>query len=139
MTLDPARPVRAFLTAVMFLTRVRVPAWVDLEISGRTLDVSVEGTNGRLEVNSVSGDVWIENAGGSVDVRTIEGEIDLQGILGLNDEVRNGYKEIRVDFKIEGDAPREKLDAIVQQAVARSAVYDILANPVPVQVTVNGG
>lgn len=70
---------------------------------------------------------------------TIEGEIDIQGILGLSDEVRNGYQEIRVDFHIEGDAPREKLEAIVQQAVARSAVYDILTNGVPVQVTVDNG
>lgn len=70
---------------------------------------------------------------------TIEGEIDLQGILGLNDEVRNGYQEIRVDYRIEGDAPREKLEAIVQQAQARSAVYDILTNSTPVHVTVNGG
>ena len=70
---------------------------------------------------------------------TIEGEIDLQGILGLSDEVRNGYQEMRVDFRIEGDASREQLDAIVEQAVARSAVYDILTNQVPVQVTVNGG
>jgi len=70
---------------------------------------------------------------------TIEGEIDLQGILGLNDEVRNGYQELRVDFRIEGDAPREKLEAIVKQATDRSAVYDVLTNRVPVQVTVNGG
>jgi uncharacterized OsmC-like protein len=70
---------------------------------------------------------------------TIEGEIDIQGILGLSDEVRNGYQEIRVDFRIEGDAPREKLEAIVQQAVARSAVYDILTNGVPVHVTVDTG
>jgi uncharacterized OsmC-like protein len=70
---------------------------------------------------------------------TIEGEIDLQGILGLNDEVRNGYQEIRIDFRIEGDAPQEKLEQIVQQSKARSAVFDILTNRVPVQVTVNGG
>jgi uncharacterized OsmC-like protein len=70
---------------------------------------------------------------------TIEGEIDLQGILGLNDEVRNGYQEIRIDFRIEGDAPQEKLEQIVQQSKARSAVFDILTNQVPVQVTVNGG
>jgi len=67
---------------------------------------------------------------------TIEGEMDLLGILGLSDEVRNGYQELRVDFKIEGDAPREKLEQIVMQSKARSAVYDIITNRVPVQVTV---
>jgi uncharacterized OsmC-like protein len=69
---------------------------------------------------------------------SIEGEIDLQGILGLSDEVRNGYQAMRIDFKIEGDAPQEKLEAIVRQATARSAVYDVISNPTPVEVTVNG-
>lgn len=68
----------------------------------------------------------------------IEGEMDLQGILGLSDDVRNGYQEIRIDFRIEGDAPREKLEEIVMQSKARSAVFDIISNRVPVQVTVNG-
>jgi uncharacterized OsmC-like protein len=70
---------------------------------------------------------------------TIEGELDLQGVLGLNDDVRNGYQDLRIDFRIEGDAPREKLEAIVEQSKARSAVYDIVTNRVPVQITVNGG
>ena len=69
---------------------------------------------------------------------TVEGDMDLQGILGLSDEVRNGYEGIRIDFRIEGDAPAEKLQEIVMQSKARSAVFDILTNRVPVQVTVNG-
>lgn len=69
----------------------------------------------------------------------IEGDIDLQGILGLSDEVRNGYRKIRVDFKIEGDAPQETLEKIVMQSRARSAVFDIITNQVPVEITVNGG
>ena len=69
---------------------------------------------------------------------TVEGEIDLQGILGLNDEVRNGYQKIRVDFKVKGDAPEEKLEQIVRQSQARSAVFDIITNQAPVEITVNG-
>ena len=69
---------------------------------------------------------------------SVEGDMDLQGILGLSDEVRNGYEGIRIDFRIEGDAPAEKLQEIVMQSKARSAVFDILTNRVPVQVTVNG-
>lgn len=69
----------------------------------------------------------------------IEGDIDLQGILGLSDEVRNGYQQIRVSFEIEGDAPEEKLREIVEQSKARSAVYDILTKGVPVEITVNAG
>ena len=68
---------------------------------------------------------------------TVEGDIDLLGILGLSDEVRNGYREIRVRFQISGDAPDEVLSALVRQSQARSAVFDVLTNGVPVSVDVN--
>jgi uncharacterized OsmC-like protein len=68
---------------------------------------------------------------------TLEGDIDLQGILGLSDKVRNGYQEIRARFDVKGDAPAETLAAIVKQSQARSAVFDVLANGVPVSVAVN--
>ena len=64
----------------------------------------------------------------------VEGDIDLQGILGLSDEVRNGYSAIRATFTIKGDAPAEKLRQIVEQSRARSAVFDVLANGVPVDI-----
>lgn len=67
---------------------------------------------------------------------TVEGAIDLRGILGITDQVRNGYEGIRIHFKIAGDAPAEKLQAIVEQSRSRSAVYDVLTNGVPVDVTV---
>lgn len=66
----------------------------------------------------------------------IEGAMDLRGILGLSDEVRNGYEKIRVSFKIAGDAPAEKLRAIVDQSRARSAVFDVLANGTAVEIDV---
>jgi len=69
---------------------------------------------------------------------TVEGEMDLQGILGLSDEVRNGFEKIRLDFRVRGNAPGETLRAIVDQSRKRSAVFDIVTNRVPVQITVNG-
>lgn len=69
---------------------------------------------------------------------TVEGEMDLRGILGLSDDVRNGYSNIRVDFRVEGDAPEETLRGIVEQSRARSAVFDVITNRVPVEITVNG-
>lgn len=68
----------------------------------------------------------------------VEGEMDLRGILGLSGDVRNGYQLVRVDFRIRGDAPEEKLREIAMQSRARSAVFDIITNGVPVDVTVNG-
>jgi uncharacterized OsmC-like protein len=67
----------------------------------------------------------------------VEGDIDLQGILGLSDEVRNGYERIRINVSIDGDAPPEKLREIVEQSRARSAVFDVLTSGVPVDVRVN--
>ena len=67
---------------------------------------------------------------------TVEGDIDLQGILGLSDEVRNGYQQIRVSFRIDADASPEKIAEIVEQSRARSAVYDVLTNGVPVTIDV---
>ena len=68
---------------------------------------------------------------------TLEGDIDLLGILGLDDGVRNGFEGIRVRFDVQGDAPAEKLRQIVEQSRARSAVFDIISNPVPVTIEVN--
>jgi uncharacterized OsmC-like protein len=67
----------------------------------------------------------------------VEGDIDLQGILGLSDRVRNGYERIRIGVTIAGDAPPDKLRQIVEQSRARSAVFDVLTNGVPVDVSVN--
>jgi uncharacterized OsmC-like protein len=67
---------------------------------------------------------------------TIEGDIDLRGILGLSNEVRNGYQQIRVTFRIDGDASPAKLREIVEQSRSRSAVYDVLTNGVDVTVDV---
>jgi uncharacterized OsmC-like protein len=69
---------------------------------------------------------------------TVEGDIDLLGILGLSDEVRNGYQQIRVSFKIRGDDP-EKLRQVVEQSRKRSAVFDVVTNGVPVAIEVDAG
>jgi len=68
---------------------------------------------------------------------TVSGDIDLNGILGLNPDVRNGYQNIAVRFTVKGDAPAGKLREIVEQSKARSAVYDIITNQVPVTIDVD--
>ena len=67
---------------------------------------------------------------------TVEGDMDMRGILGLSDEVRNGYQSIRVRFSIKGDAPAEVLERIVDQSKARPAVFDALTNGVPISISV---
>ncbi len=68
---------------------------------------------------------------------TVTGDIDLNGILGLNPDVRNGYQRITVRFTIKGDAPAEQLRELVEQSRARSAVYDVITNQVPVTIEVD--
>jgi uncharacterized OsmC-like protein len=63
-----------------------------------------------------------------------EGDLDLRGFLGLSENVRNGYQNIRVTFTIKSDAPKEKLEELVKLAQQRSPVFDIVSNPVPVSV-----
>jgi uncharacterized OsmC-like protein len=68
---------------------------------------------------------------------TVTGDIDLNGILGLDPDVRNGYSQITVRFTIKGDARPEKLRELVEQSRTRSAVYDVITNRVPVVVEVD--
>jgi uncharacterized OsmC-like protein len=70
---------------------------------------------------------------------TIEGDIDLRGILGIDGTVRNGFDGIRVVFHVKGAAEAEKLAALVRQSQARSAVYDVVTNGVPVSIDVATG
>ncbi len=66
----------------------------------------------------------------------LEGTMDIQGILGIDRDVRNGYDDIKVTFHIDADAPKKEIEAIVAQSQKRSAVYDALTNPTNVTVTV---
>jgi uncharacterized OsmC-like protein len=74
------------------------------------------------------------------EVRTsIAGDIDLNGILGLDPDVRNGFQQITVRMAVKGDAPADTLRKIVEQSRSRSAVYDVITNHVPVTIEVETG
>ncbi|MGE0449917.1 MAG: OsmC family protein [Vicinamibacterales bacterium] len=66
----------------------------------------------------------------------LEGKMDIRGILGIDSEVRNGYDDIKVTFKIDADASQKDIEALVAQSQKRSAVYDVITNPVNVTVEV---
>jgi uncharacterized OsmC-like protein len=67
---------------------------------------------------------------------TIEGDMDIQGILGIDGDVRNGFRGIKVTYDIDADASRQDIEALVAQSQKRSAVYDIVTNPTNVTVEV---
>jgi len=68
---------------------------------------------------------------------TVEGDMDIQGILGIDDDIRNGFGGIRVHFDIRADASPDDIKSLVAQSQKRSAVFDIITNPTNVFVTVN--
>jgi uncharacterized OsmC-like protein len=68
---------------------------------------------------------------------TIEGAMDIQGILGMDADVRNGFDGIKVHYDIDADASPEDIRALVAQSQKRSAVFDIVTNPTNVTVEVN--
>jgi uncharacterized OsmC-like protein len=75
-----------------------------------------------------------------IQLRSVRAEVsadmDLHGILGADPDVRNGFSGVRVDYRIDADAGREEIEAVVAQSQKRSAVYDVLTNPTAVTVTV---
>ncbi|MCG6873488.1 MAG: OsmC family protein [Betaproteobacteria bacterium] len=68
---------------------------------------------------------------------TLEGGMDIQGILGMDEDVRNGFDGIKVSYKIDADATKDEIEALVAQSQKRSAVFDIVTNPTNVTVEVN--
>ena len=66
---------------------------------------------------------------------TLEAGMDLQGILGMDPAVRNGFDGIKVHYDIDADASAEDIEALVAQSQKRSAVFDVIANPTDVTVT----
>ena len=66
----------------------------------------------------------------------LEGQMDLQGILGIDSDIRNGFDDVTVTFDIDADATQEEIEALVAQSQKRSAVFDIMTNPTNVTVQV---
>ena len=64
----------------------------------------------------------------------LEGDIDLRGLLAMTDDVRAGYKQIRVTFEIDSPAPKEVLEELLVFARTHSPVANSVANPVDLQV-----
>jgi len=63
----------------------------------------------------------------------LEGDLDLRGFLGLSDEVRRGYENIRVKFKVKTDAENiERLRALSKL----SPVFDITSKGTNIDVSI---
>jgi uncharacterized OsmC-like protein len=69
---------------------------------------------------------------------SLEGDLDLHAFLGLGDRPRAGYENIRVRYRVKADAPREKLEELCRYVQRTSPVVDMLRNPVPVSIEMEG-
>jgi uncharacterized OsmC-like protein len=67
---------------------------------------------------------------------TLEAGMDIQGILGIDSDVRNGFDGIKVSYVIDADASQEDIEGVVAQSQKRSAVFDIVSNPTDINVEV---
>lgn len=85
-----------------------------------TAGVASVAQNRNIQLNSVTA--------------SVSGDMDLRGILGIDADVRNGFKGVRVEFSINADASQEDIEALVAQSQKRSAVYDVITNPTRVEV-----
>jgi uncharacterized OsmC-like protein len=65
----------------------------------------------------------------------LEGDLDLRGFLGISDDVRRGFQDIRVTFDVDADAPPETIEELCQMAQRYSPVFDSVTNPVSVMVS----
>ncbi len=62
-------------------------------------------------------------------------DLDLRGFLGISEDVRPGYQNIRVSCRIKSDAPRDKIEEVWEYARRTSPVTDIIHSGVPVSIT----
>lgn len=64
----------------------------------------------------------------------LEGDLDVQGFLGLNETIRNGYQKIKINFKVIGNLTEEEKQKLIAFAY-KSPVFDIVTNKVPVALS----
>jgi uncharacterized OsmC-like protein len=63
---------------------------------------------------------------------TLEGNIDLQGFLGLSNDIPKGFEDITVKLKIKSDATKEQLEELARM----SPIADTVTRPVAVKVDI---
>ncbi len=69
---------------------------------------------------------------------TLEGDLDVQGFLGLDEDVRPGFEGIRATLRATGDFDDDQL-AELAGLTRYSPVRDTVSNPVPVAIEIERG
>jgi uncharacterized OsmC-like protein len=70
-------------------------------------------------------------------VVTAEGDVDLRGTLGVTEGVPVGFKEIRLRFDIDTDAPQQQLDQLIELTDRYCVIFQTIQNSPKTSVKVN--
>ncbi len=65
---------------------------------------------------------------------SLEGDVDVHGFLGLSQEVRPGFQDLRVKVSVESSASTEEVNDLVRYAQSVSPILDSLRNRIPLDV-----
>lgn len=63
------------------------------------------------------------------------GTIDVRGVLGIDESIRKGFDSIELVIDVAADADADQIDALIEGGRQYSAVFDMLTNATPVNVT----
>jgi len=64
-----------------------------------------------------------------------EGDLDFRGTLGVAKDAPVGFRDIRLTFDVDTDAPQEKLDQLLKLTERYCVVYQTIKSGPPVAVT----
>jgi len=65
-----------------------------------------------------------------------EGDLDFRGTLGVVKDVAVGFREIRLRFDVDSDAPQDKLDQLLKLTERYCVVYQTIAKGPPVDIKI---
>lgn len=67
----------------------------------------------------------------------VQGNLDIRRVLGLEEGVRAGFRDVAVAVRISGPEPAERYEQLRSAVDEHSAVLDIFANQVPVRTSMS--
>jgi uncharacterized OsmC-like protein len=66
-----------------------------------------------------------------------EGDLDFRGTLGVAKDAPVGFRDVRLTFDVETDAPQDKLDQLLKLTERYCVVYQTIKSGPPVAVSMN--
>jgi len=98
--------------------RLILPPWMNLEVTGRELEVEVRDLAGDLVVRNLRGDLALRNLAGSVEAYTVEGSIEAYNLTGSarlrtgDDDLWVGNSSAALDLEtVDGEIRMEGIDS----------------------------